>query len=74
MMGNDDWVELDSSGLQVQSIHRRLVEWRPFNLVGYQFSPPFMGGIFKKPEEEIAAALAATSTTSMSPLTEPGGR
>lgn len=59
IMGNDDWVELDSPGLEVQSIHGRRVELGSFNLVGYQFSLPFMGGVFEQPEEEIAADLAS---------------
>ena len=29
-----------------------------FNFVGYQYSLPFMGGIYEKPEEEIAKDLA----------------
>ena len=58
IMGNDDLVELEPASSQIQSIHGRRVDWGPYNLVGYQFSPPFMGGIFEKPEDEIAVDLS----------------
>ena len=58
IMGNDDMVELEPVSSQFQSIHGRRVDLGPYNLVGYQFSPPFMGGIFEKPEDEIAVDLS----------------
>jgi Icc-related predicted phosphoesterase len=58
IMGNDDMVELEPASNQIQSIHGRRVDLGPYNLVGYQFSLPLMGGIFEKPEEEIAADLS----------------
>jgi len=59
IMGNDDLVELEPAGSQFQSIHGRRLDLGPYNFVGYQFSPPFAGGVFEKPEEEIAADLSA---------------
>ena len=57
IMGNDDLVELDPPSDQFQSIHGRRSELHGVNLVGYQYSLPFMGGVFEKPEEEIRADL-----------------
>jgi Icc-related predicted phosphoesterase len=53
IMGNDDLVELNSISERVQSIHGRRVEFGRFAFVGYQYSLPFMGGTFEKPEAEI---------------------
>jgi Icc-related predicted phosphoesterase len=58
VMGNDDLVELNSSSNQVQSVHERQVPWGRFTFVGYQYSLPFMGGTFEKPDAAIAADLA----------------
>jgi Icc-related predicted phosphoesterase len=68
IMGNDDLVELDARSGQVQSIHGRRVTAGPFNFVGYQYSLPFMGGTFEKPEPEIEADLAAL-TDLLDPMT-----
>ncbi len=57
IMGNDDLVELDPRSDQFVSIHARRAELRRVNLVGYQYSLPFMGGVYEKPEEEIRADL-----------------
>jgi Icc-related predicted phosphoesterase len=57
IMGNDDLVEFESASSQVQSIHGRRLDVGDYNFVGYQFSLPFAGDIFEKPEEEIAADL-----------------
>jgi Icc-related predicted phosphoesterase len=59
IMGNDDLVELEARPGQVQSIHGRRVTAGPFNFAGYQYSLPFMGGTFEKPDPEIEADLAA---------------
>ena len=61
VMGNDDLIELNASSNQVQSIHGRQVRWDRFTFVGYQFSLPFMGGTFEKPESAIEGDLAAMS-------------
>jgi Icc-related predicted phosphoesterase len=57
IMGNDDLVELNSSSERVQSIHGRRVEYGRFAFAGYQYSLPFMGGIFEKPETGIQTDL-----------------
>lgn len=57
VMGNDDWIELDAPGPLHQSVHRRRVDFGDFNVVGYQYSLPFMGGVFEKPENEIEEDL-----------------
>jgi Icc-related predicted phosphoesterase len=59
IMGNDDLVELDSGFGHVQSIHGRRVPLGPYSFVGYQYSLPFMGGTFEKPEAGIKTDLAA---------------
>ncbi len=57
IMGNDDMAELDPPAGTIQSVHNRRVEFNGFNVVGYQFSLPFMGGINEKPEDGIRADL-----------------
>ncbi len=59
VMGNDDLVELNSTVPSVQSLHGRRVELGRYSFVGYQYSLPFMGGTFEKPEAGIEADLAA---------------
>ena len=59
IMGNDDLVALNPLSERVQSIHGHRVELGGFAFVGYQYSQPFMGGIFEKPECEIKADLAS---------------
>jgi Icc-related predicted phosphoesterase len=54
IMGNDDFVPLGYEDDQFQSLHTRRLPCGPYNFVGYQYSLPFMGGIFEKPENEIA--------------------
>jgi len=58
IMGNDDWVDLEPGGGQIFSLHGRRMELGQYNLVGYQYSLPFMGGIFEKAEDGIAEDLA----------------
>src|SRR5262245_28172436 len=50
IMGNDDFVELAPAGHRFMSLHGKRVSWGEYSLVGYQYSLPFMGGIFEKPE------------------------
>jgi len=59
IMGNDDLVELNSASARVQSLHGRRIQLGPYTFVGYQYSLPFMGGTFEKPETGIAADLKA---------------
>ena len=58
IMGNDDLIELCSGSDRVQSIHGRQVECGRFRFVGYQYSLPFMGGPFEKPDDDIRVDLA----------------
>ncbi len=53
LMGNDDFVALDYEDERIRAIHGRRVEIGGYNFVGYQYSLPFVGGIFEKPENEI---------------------
>ena|SRR5688572_22221879 len=62
IMGNDDLVELDSRSTRVQSIHNRRVTVGAFNFLGYQYSLPFMGGLFEKAEDGIETDLAALTS------------
>jgi Icc-related predicted phosphoesterase len=57
IMGNDDLVDLNPYPDWFQSLHGRRVEIGNLNLVGYQYSLPFMGGVFEKREEEIREDL-----------------
>ena len=59
VMGNDDMVELEPKKVSIQSLHGRRVDLEDLNFVGYQFSLPFMGGIFEKPEDGIRDDLKA---------------
>jgi len=61
VMGNDDLIELSADSTQVQSLHGRQVRWERFTFAGYQYSLPFMGGTFEKPELAIEEDLAALS-------------
>ena len=54
IMGNDDLVELQPRSQRLQSINRRRVQLGQYAVVGYQYSLPFMGGPFEKPEESIS--------------------
>ena len=57
VMGNDDWVELDASTSNFHSVHGTRVPFGEFNVVGYQYTLPFMGGIHEKPEHEMERDL-----------------
>ena len=58
IMGNDDLVELNADSDRVQSIHGRQVNCGRFAFVGYQYSLPFMGGTFERPDADIRIDLA----------------
>lgn len=58
IMGNDDLVELNAASDRVQSINGREVQCGRFAFVGYQYSLPFMGGTFEKPDANIRIDLA----------------
>jgi len=57
VMGNDDMVDLDSRVDGIRSVHGRRMDVGEFGFVGYQFSPPFLGGIHERPEERIRTDL-----------------
>jgi Icc-related predicted phosphoesterase len=58
IMGNDDLVELNPGAGRVQSVHGREVRCGRYSFVGYQYSLPFMGGTFEKPDTDIRIDLA----------------
>ena len=59
IMGNDDLVELRPEAGSVRSLNLTRVDLGTYNFVGYQFTLPFMGGVFEKPEEAIAEDMAS---------------
>jgi len=59
IMGNDDNVPLDYEDNLIKPLHGRRVEIGNFNLVGYQYTPPFVGEVFVKTDDEIAADLVS---------------
>jgi len=61
IMGNDDMAAMPERSGYLIPLHGRRWEGARFNFVGYQYSLPFMGGIFEKPESEIAVDLRTLS-------------
>jgi uncharacterized protein len=59
LMGNDDSVGLDYEDERIRSLHGRRLRLGMCSLVGYQYTPPFMGQTFVKPEVEIEEDLRA---------------
>ena len=57
IMGNDDFVELTAASRQVRSLNLQRVDVGSYNFVGYQYTLPFMGGVFERSEEAIARDL-----------------
>ncbi len=57
IMGNDDMIELGYEDERIHSIHGRAIEIERQRFVGYQYTLPFMGGIFEKSEEKIEQDL-----------------
>lgn len=54
IMGNDDGLvtrEWTSEG-QIQNINQRRIEINDMNTVGYQYTNPFVGGLFEKTEKQ----------------------
>ena len=62
VMGNDDMVDLNPPSGTIRSIHGSRTDLHEFNFVGYQFSLPFMGGIYEKPEDDIRSDLRRLET------------
>lgn len=63
LMGNDDNVSLEYEDHLIQPIHGRRVEMGACNFVGYQYTPPFVGDAFVKPENEIDEDLKLLEPT-----------
>ncbi len=59
LMGNDDFVALDYEDEHVKPLHGRRLDFGGHGFVGYQYSLPFVGGIFEKPEAEIERDLGS---------------
>jgi len=57
IMGNDDNVPLDHEDDLIRPLHGRRIDLGEYNFVGYQYTPPFVGDTFVKPDEEIAEDL-----------------
>ena len=53
LMGNDDNVGLDYADGQIKPLHGRRLTSGANKFVGYQYTPPFVGELFVKPENEI---------------------
>ena len=53
LMGNDDAIELEPHRDSTRSVNESRIEIGDLNFVGYQYSLPFMGGIFEKSEDAI---------------------
>ena len=59
LMGNDDMIELEPNVDLIRSINNTSIEIGGLNFVGYQYSLPFMGGIFEKSEDGIRDDLSS---------------
>jgi len=59
IMGNDDLICLDYESEKIKPLHGRIVRLGQYKFVGYQYSLPFMGGRFEKPEQGIEADMGA---------------
>ena len=57
IMGNDDLVPLTPRSDHLRSLQGKRISLGKYNFVGYQYSLPFMGGIYEKPEEDIEQDL-----------------
>ncbi len=57
LMGNDDFVDLAYEDEQIRPLQGRRIEAGGLGFVGYQYTLPFVGGIFEKPEEEMDVDL-----------------
>ena len=57
LMGNDDNVSLGYEDERIRPLHGRRLFAGSFNVVGYEYTPPFVGTTFVKPETEIEKDL-----------------
>ncbi len=66
LMGNDDLTPLGYEDERIKPLHLRAVAHGRHTFVGYEYSLPFVGGIFEKPESEIER-----DASSLEPLLDP---
>lgn len=59
LMGNDDTVGLDYEDEYIKPLHGNRLPCRKHNIAGYQYSPPFVGTVFVRPESEIEKDLCS---------------
>ncbi len=57
LMGNDDNISLDYEDTRIRPLHGRRLSFGSVNFVGYEYTPPFVGTVFVKPETEIEKDL-----------------
>jgi len=57
IMGNDDHIDLGYEDERIRPVHRRRLDFGACGVAGYKYSPPFVGGCYEKPDEEIARDL-----------------
>jgi Icc-related predicted phosphoesterase len=62
VMGNDDFVELPPASQRVRSLNLTRIDVGSYNFVGYQYTLPFMGGVFERPEEAVARDLESLAS------------
>ena len=65
LMGNDDNVALNYEDERIRPLHGRRLSFGALNFVGYEYTPPFVGTVFVRPETEIEKDLK-----SLEPLLE----
>ncbi len=57
LMGNDDNVGLEYTDEQIKPLHGRRLPCGTYSFVGYEYTPPFVGEVFVKPDAEIGKDL-----------------
>jgi Icc-related predicted phosphoesterase len=57
IMGNDDHIDLGYEDERIRPVHGRRLDFGACGVAGYQYSTPFIGGCYEKPDDEIAADL-----------------
>ena len=57
IMGNDDHIDLGYEDEEIRPVHGRRLDLGACGVAGYQYSPPFVGGCYEKPDEEITGDL-----------------
>jgi Icc-related predicted phosphoesterase len=61
IMGNDDFVPFRPKQDNIYHIHSKSLTFGNFNFIGYQYSLPFVGGIYEKSESKIGFDLKKLS-------------